>query len=62
MDKINHLNFKHKLNIEFLPTETLFGIRIINCEVLCSDEQYRSIGGLELGFIFFTITYVKLLS
>ena len=62
MDKINHLNFKHKLNIEFLPTETLFGIRIINCEVVSSDEQYRSIGGLELGFIFFTITYVKLLA
>jgi hypothetical protein len=61
MNKIDHLNFKHKVSLELLPTETLFGIRVINCEVLCSDDEYRQMGGLELGFIFFTITYVKLL-
>jgi hypothetical protein len=62
MKKINQLQFKHKFNIEFLPTETLFGARIINCEILCEDKQYRSLGGIEIGFIFFTISFVKLLS
>jgi len=40
----------------------LFGARIINCEILCEDKQYRSLGGIEIGFIFFTISFVKLLS
>ena len=62
MKKINNLQFKHKFNVEFLPTETLFGVRIINCEVLCEDEVYRSMGGIEIGFIFFTVSFVKLLA
>lgn len=62
MKKINQLQFKNKFNIEFLPTETLFGVRIINCEILCEDKQYRALGGIEIGFIFFTISFVKLLS
>jgi|TARA_R110001592_G_scaffold10946_4_gene55370 hypothetical protein len=61
MNKINHLQFKRKLSLEFLPTETLLGVRVINCDVLCEDNEYRSIVGLEIGFIFFTIAYVKLI-
>tara|TARA_R110002051_G_scaffold321795_2_gene410448 strand:+ start:23683 stop:23871 length:189 start_codon:yes stop_codon:yes gene_type:complete len=61
MKEINELQFKHKLSVEFLPTESLFGVKTVNCEVLCKDKEYRPLGGIELGFIFFTITYVKLL-
>lgn len=60
MKKINHLQFKHKFSLEFLPTETLLGIKILNCEVLCEDNEYRPVGGIEIGFIFFTISFVKL--
>jgi len=60
MKKINHLQFKHKFSLELLPTETLLGIKILNCEVLCEDNEYRPVGGIEIGFIFFTISFVKL--
>jgi|TARA_R110002072_G_scaffold165385_2_gene318554 hypothetical protein len=60
MNKIDHLQFKSKFSLEVLPTETLFGIKTVNCEVLCEDDKYRPMGGVELGFIFFTITFVKL--
>ena len=60
MKKINHLQFKHKFSLEFLPTETLLGIKILNCEVLCEDNEYRPVGGIEIGFIFFTVSFVKL--
>ena len=60
MKKINHLQFKHKFSLEFLPTETLLGIKILNCEVLCEENEYRPVGGIEIGFIFFTISFVKL--
>ena len=62
MKKINQLQFKHKFNLEVFPTETLLGVRIINCEVLCEDKQYRGLGGIEIGCIFFTISFVKLLA
>ena len=60
MNKINHLQFGSKLSCEVLPTETLLGVKIVNCEVLCEDDKYRPMIGIELGFIFFTITFVKL--
>jgi len=61
MKEINQLQFKHKFSVEFLPTECLFGVKIINCEVFCEDKEYRPLVGIELGFIFFTISYVKLM-
>lgn len=61
MKKINQLQFKSKLSVEVLPTETLLGVKLINCEVLCEDDEYRPMIGVEVGFIFFTITFVKLL-
>ena len=60
MKKINPLNWKHKTAIEFLPTETLLGIKLINCEVMCEDDLYRQASGIEVGFIFFTILYVNI--
>jgi hypothetical protein len=60
MKKINPLIFKNKISLEFLPEETLIGIKIINCEVLCEDEIYRPVIGIEIGFIFFTISFVNM--
>lgn len=60
MDKINKETFSTKFSIEFLPTEMLIGIRVINCKVLCDDKKYRPVLGLELGFIFFKLTFVKM--
>jgi|TARA_R110000787_G_scaffold104610_1_gene211827 hypothetical protein len=60
MKKVNPLIFKNKFNIEFLPTETLLGIRMINCEILCEDDIYRPVIGIEMGFIFFNIAYIKM--
>ena len=57
---INQLQFKHKFNVEILPTETLLGVRIINCELLCEDDEYRPVIGFELGLIFLTISFIKL--
>lgn len=60
MEKVNPLIFKNKLAIEMLPTETLLGIKTINCEVLCEDDKYRKVYGVEIGLIFFTISYVNM--
>lgn len=62
MKKVNPLIFKNKLSIELLPTETLIGIKVVNCNVLCEDDIYRPVIGIEIGFIFFTITFVNMLS
>jgi hypothetical protein len=60
MEKANPLVFKNKISLELLPTETLFGLKIINCEILCEDDKYRAVSGIEIGFIFFIITYVNM--
>jgi hypothetical protein len=60
MNKVNPLVFKNKLSVEFLPTETLLGIKTVNCEVLCDDDKYRWVNGLEIGLIFLTISYVNI--
>ena len=62
MKKVNPLIFKNKLSIELLPTETLIGIKTVNCQVLCEDDVYRDVIGIEIGFIFFTITFVNMIS
>ena len=62
MKKVNPLIFKNKLSIELLPTETLIGIKVVNCNVLCEDDIYRPVIGIEIGFIFFTITFVNMIS
>jgi len=60
MNKVNPLVFKNKLSVEFLPTETLLGLKTVNCEILCDDDKYRWVSGLEIGLIFLTISYVNI--
>ena len=44
----------------FLPNETLLGLKTVNCTIKCEDEKFRPFYGLEIGFLFLTIqiTYV----
>lgn len=60
MNKINPLIFRNRFNVEFLPTEPILGLKLINCEVLCEDDRYRLVTGLEIGFIFFTVSYANM--
>jgi hypothetical protein len=60
MEKINPLIFKNKISLELLPKETLFGLKTINCEILCEDDKYRPVYGIEIGFIFFTFSYANM--
>jgi hypothetical protein len=62
MNKVDPIIFKNKFSIEFLPTETLLGLKTINCEVLCEDNEYRWVNGIEIGLIFFTFTYANMKS
>jgi hypothetical protein len=62
MNKVNPVIFKNKLALELLPTETLLGLKIINCEVLCDDDEYRKVYGIEIGFIFFTFSYLNMIT
>ena len=60
MNKINPIVFKNKFSVQILPTETLLGIKTISCEVLCDDDVYRPISGIEIGLIFLTLSYVNM--
>lgn len=62
MEKLNPLIFKNKISMELLPTETLLGLKTVNCEVLCEDNKYRPIIGIQIGLIFFTISYLHMRS
>ena len=60
MNKINPIIFKNKISIEMLPIQTLLGIKTISCEVLCEDDVYRPVSGIEIGLIFFTFSYINM--
>jgi|TARA_R110000851_G_scaffold31596_4_gene85357 hypothetical protein len=60
MNEIDPIQFKNKFSAEFLPTETLFGVKLVNCEVLCTDKIYRPVTGIEIGLIFLTLSYVNI--
>ena len=62
MNKIKPIVFKKKFAVQILPTETLLGIKTVSCEVLCEDDIYRPIKGIEIGFVFFTFSYVNMSS
>jgi|688.fasta_scaffold08951_12 hypothetical protein len=60
MNTITPENFKHKIYLEFFPRETLLGVKTINTSILCNDDEFRPIAGLEFGFIFFKICYAHM--
>tara|TARA_B110000444_G_scaffold210293_1_gene205582 strand:- start:234 stop:437 length:204 start_codon:yes stop_codon:yes gene_type:complete len=60
MNKIDPYLLRYRFDVSFFPQETLIGLKIVNCEVLCEDDKYRPVYGLEIGFIFFTISYINI--
>ena len=60
MNKIDPLLLKHRFNVSFFPNEILFGFKIVNCEVLCDDDKYRNVYEIEVGYIFFTASYINI--
>jgi hypothetical protein len=60
MSNITKEVFNHKVNLTFLPTEPLIGLNIHNCEVLCADEEFRPLFGIEIGLLFFTLSYTNI--
>lgn len=60
MNKLNPILFKHKFAMELLPSETLLGIKSVNCEVLCDDDIYREVKGVEIGIVFIKFSYVNI--
>lgn len=57
MSNITEDVFNHRFAITLLPKEPLIGLKINNVEVLCVDEKFRPLFGIELGFLFFTLSY-----
>ena len=57
---ITNADFFSRVSLSFLPTEPLLGVRIINCHVLTGNDSYKPLIGLELGLLFFKISYTKL--
>jgi len=60
MSDVTENTFNHKFYISLLPSEPLVGIKIHNTEALCIDEQFRPLFGIELGFLFFTLSYTHI--
>ena len=60
MNKIDPQILKHRFDFVPFPDEILFGFKILNFEVLCEDDEYRRVYGLELGYIFFTFSYINI--
>ena len=61
MQEIDRNTFNYRFTVELLPSEMLIGLKVVNCEGLCFDQKYRTILGLEIGLIFFKISFVHML-
>jgi hypothetical protein len=51
---------KNKIYISFLTPEPFIGIGIINSNCVGKEEEIYSIHGLELGFLFFKLTFARI--
>jgi hypothetical protein len=61
MEKTSRNNKQYRIGIEFLPKETLLGIHYIECEVdLAQSGKFEEMVGVQIGFIFFTISCMKI--
>lgn len=48
---------KHLFNIDLFPSYLIIGIRSIHGEAI-NTEEARTATGIEIGFLFFVITYI----
>ncbi len=52
---------KNVFNITLLPEEPMLGIQILNANCVVEDDQIKKMIGLELGFIFFKLSYMRII-
>jgi hypothetical protein len=53
------MNKKNVFNLVLLPDETLIGIQVINSQCILEDDTIKRVKGLELGFLFFKISFTR---
>tara|TARA_R110001592_G_scaffold362314_1_gene675754 strand:+ start:4973 stop:5158 length:186 start_codon:yes stop_codon:yes gene_type:complete len=51
--------FQHNFDFEFLPASPLIGISIQQGEIKCYDKEFRPMIHVQLGFLFFKISYTN---
>jgi len=55
------MNKKNVFSLVILPNETLIGIQVINTQCVHEDDIIKKIKGLELGFLFFKISFARIM-
>ena len=51
---------KNVFNIVLLPEEPMLGIQIINAPCVVKDDKIEKVIGLELGLLFFKLSWVRI--
>lgn len=57
MNEVTETTFNHRINFTLFPSDPLLGINIHNAEVWCYDDKFRHIFSIELGLLFFKLSY-----
>jgi len=53
--------FQHNFDVEFLPASPLVGINIQQGKIKCRDGKFRAMIQVQLGFLFFKISYTNVI-
>lgn len=61
MSNVTENTFNHKVNFTLFPSEPLLGINTINASVKCADEQFRNVLSIEVGLLFFKVSYSNMI-
>jgi len=57
--KENKKLFSHAFYFEFLPKEPVIGVKVWNRELICDDGVDRPLFRIELGALFFLVSYTN---
>lgn len=60
MNKVKPGDFSHSFYAKLNLHEFLLGISFKPLEVLCDDNQFRTLNTFEIGLFFFTFGYANL--
>jgi len=51
---------KNSFHFQLLPSEILLGVKTINSQVVFEDDKMSPCYGIEIGFIFITLLYMRI--
>lgn len=51
---------KNSFHFQILPSEVLLGVKTINSQVVLEDDKISPCYGIEIGFIFITLLYMRI--